>query len=133
DTRRAHARSSLLHSADPGNPARVRKRSPRLAQTRNRIAVTCLAFANLGTRQPDAEATPPLSLTETSGCVRLELGQLARGEGRTPPQPGDHLIRRFLRLVFAVRSSGSRASCEVQPDPETMDFLYELGELVASG
>jgi hypothetical protein len=78
-------------------------------------------------------ATPPLSLTKTSGCVRLELGQLARGEGRTLQEAGDDLIRRVLGLVFAVRSSGFRASCEVRPDLETMDFLYELGELAASG
>jgi hypothetical protein len=34
---------------------------------------------------------------------------------------------------MAVRSSGFRASCEVRPDLKTMDFLYALGELAASG
>jgi hypothetical protein len=34
---------------------------------------------------------------------------------------------------LAVRSSGFRASCEVGPDLETMDFLYALGEFAASG
>jgi hypothetical protein len=65
--------------------------------------------------------------------VRLELGQLARGEGRTLQEAGDDLIRGLLGLVFAVRSSGFKASCEVRPDLETMDFLYELGELAGSG
>jgi hypothetical protein len=34
---------------------------------------------------------------------------------------------------MAVRSSGFRASGEVWPDFETMDFLYELGEIAAAG
>lgn len=48
-------------------------------------------------------------------------------------EAGDDLIRGLLGLVFAVRSSGFEASCEVRPDLETMDFLYELGELAGSG
>jgi hypothetical protein len=49
---------------------------------------------------------------------------------RTPP---DDLIRHLLALVFAFRSSGFRASSEVWPDLETLNFLYELGEIAAAG
>jgi hypothetical protein len=35
--------------------------------------------------------------------------------------------------VIAFRSHGFRVSCELRPDHETMTFLYELGELAASG
>ena len=34
---------------------------------------------------------------------------------------------------MAIRSSGFSASCEVRPDLETMDFLYELGDFAAAG
>jgi hypothetical protein len=70
---------------------------------------------------------------ETAGCVRLQLGQLARGEGTTLQEAADDLIHRLLVLVMAVRSSGFSASCEVRPDLETMDFLYELGDFAAAG
>jgi hypothetical protein len=70
---------------------------------------------------------------ETAGCVRLQLGQFARGEGTTLQEAADDLIHRLLGLVMAVRSSGFSASCEVRPDLETMDFLYELGDFAAAG
>jgi hypothetical protein len=65
--------------------------------------------------------------------VRLQLGQFARGEGTTLQEAADDLIHRLLVLVMAVRSSGFSASCEVRPDLETIDFLYELGDFAAAG
>jgi hypothetical protein len=76
---------------------------------------------------------PSLSVTETAGCVRLQLGQFARGEGTTLQEAADDLIDRLLGLVMAFRSSGFKASCEVRADLEAMDFLYELGEIAAAG
>jgi hypothetical protein len=76
---------------------------------------------------------PKLSVTETAGCVRLQLGQFVRGEGTTLQEAADDLIHRLLELVMAIRSSGFSASCEVRPDLETMDFLYELGDFAAAG
>jgi hypothetical protein len=70
---------------------------------------------------------------ETAGCVRLQLGQFARGEGTTLQEAADDLIHRLLVLVMAVRSGGFSASCEVRPDLETIDFLYELGDFAAAG
>jgi hypothetical protein len=76
---------------------------------------------------------PSLTINESAGCVRIQFGGLARGEGTSLQDAADDLIRRLLGLVIAFRSSGFRASCEVRPDLETMDFLYELGEIAAAG
>jgi hypothetical protein len=76
---------------------------------------------------------PPLKITEAGGRVRLELGDFAQGEGASLQEAADDLILSILRLVIAFRSSGFRACSEVQPDIETMDFLYELGEIAAAG
>jgi hypothetical protein len=57
----------------------------------------------------------------------------SRGEGSSLQEAADDLIRRLLGLAMAVRSCGLRASTEVWPDLETMDFLYELAEIAAAG
>jgi hypothetical protein len=77
--------------------------------------------------------TPSLTVTEHGGLVRLQLDGLARGEGSSLQEAADDLIGRLHGLVVAFRSSGFRASGEIRPDLETMDFLYELGELAAAG
>jgi hypothetical protein len=76
---------------------------------------------------------PSLKVTESGGLVQLELGRLARGEGASLQEAADDLIRRLLGLALAFRSSGFKASSEARPDLETMDFLYELGEIAAAG
>jgi hypothetical protein len=76
---------------------------------------------------------PSLSVTETAGCVRLQLGQFARGEGPTLQEAADDLIDRLLGLLMAFRSSGFKASCEVRADFEALEFLHELGEIAAAG
>jgi hypothetical protein len=79
------------------------------------------------------ERTPSLTVTETGGLVHLQLGGLARGQGGSLQDAADDLIRRLLGVVIAFRSSGMKASCEVQPDLATMDFLFQLGEVAAAG
>jgi hypothetical protein len=76
---------------------------------------------------------PSLTVTESADCIRLQLGGLARGEGRSLQEAADDLVRRILALVMAIRVSGFTASCEVPPDLEAIDFLYELGEIAAAG
>jgi hypothetical protein len=76
---------------------------------------------------------PSLTVTESGGRVRLQLGGLARGEGASLQEAADDLIRSVLGLVMAVRCGGFRCSSEVRPDFETMDYLHELGEIVAAG
>lgn len=76
---------------------------------------------------------PPLTISEIDGRVRLHLGGLARGEGLTLQEAADDLVHAVLRLVMAFRSRGFRTSSEFRPDFETMDFLYELGDIAAAG
>jgi hypothetical protein len=76
---------------------------------------------------------PALTVTELGGRVRLDLGEIARGEGESLQEAADELIYSILRLVAAFRSSGFRASSEFRPDLEMMNFLYELGEIAAAG
>jgi hypothetical protein len=76
---------------------------------------------------------PSLTVTESAGSVRIQLGGFARGEGPSLQDAADDLIRHLLGLVLAFRSSGFRALSEVWPDLETMSFLYELGEIAAEG
>jgi hypothetical protein len=76
---------------------------------------------------------PALSIKEAGGRVRLNLGGFAHGEGDCLQEAADDLIRSVLGLVMAFRSSGFRAAAEFRPDFETMDFLYELGEIAAAG
>ena len=74
-----------------------------------------------------------LTLTESEGLVRLQLGSLAGGEGMSLQDAADDLIRRLLGLVITLRSTGFTSSCEVPPDLEVMDFLFELSEIAAGG
>lgn len=82
---------------------------------------------------PKNKSMPSLTVTEHEGLVRLELGGFARGEGGSLQEAADELIRSLLVVVAAVRASGFRASSELLPDLETMDFLHELGEIAAAG
>jgi hypothetical protein len=79
------------------------------------------------------ERLPSLTVSEIGGLVHLQLGGLVRGEGVSLQEAADDLIRRLLGIVIAFRSTGLKSSCEVRPDHETMNFLYELGELAAAG
>jgi hypothetical protein len=76
---------------------------------------------------------PALTVTENGGRVRLALAGLAQGEGSSLQDAADDLVRSILRLVTAFRASGFRGSREFHPDFETMNFLYELGEIAAAG
>ena len=76
---------------------------------------------------------PALTITETGGRVRLALSGIANGEGASLQDAADDLVSSILRLVLAFRSSGFRASSEARLDVETMNFLYELGEIAAAG
>jgi hypothetical protein len=76
---------------------------------------------------------PSLTVTESGGLVRLQLSGFACGEGTSLQEAADDLIRRLLALVLAFRSSGFRISCELGSDFETLNYLYELGEIAAAG
>ncbi|MGZ8693614.1 MAG: hypothetical protein ACXWZT_12945 [Gaiellaceae bacterium] len=74
-----------------------------------------------------------MTISEDGGRVRLALGGVAHGEGSSLQEAADDLICSLLRLVLAFRSSGLSVSSEAQPDFETMNFLWELGEIAAAG
>jgi hypothetical protein len=74
-----------------------------------------------------------LTVVEHGGRVQLDLGGFARGEGGSLQEAADDLICSILRLVMAFRAAGFRASSEFRPDLETMNYLYELGEIAAAG
>jgi hypothetical protein len=83
----------------------------------------------------DDHWTPALSLHERGDSCRLSFGCYVYGEGRKLQEAADDLVARLLTLAFCLRS-GSRLS--VSPDGPALDvrwlaFLYELGELAASG
>jgi hypothetical protein len=81
-----------------------------------------------------ADCTLPLTVQESPGRVRLRLGSLAHGDGPTLQDAADDLVQRLLSYVVAFRATGIRPSLELAPpDLAAMDFLYELGEIAATG
>ena len=81
----------------------------------------------------DTATVPPLTITERLGRVRLQLGELARGEGASLQEAADDLVRSVLALTLAFRSGRLSFSREVPPDLETMAFLHELADVAAAG
>ena len=78
--------------------------------------------------------TPPLTIHELPGRVRLCLGTLTHGTGPTLQDSADDLVQRLLGYTMALRGSGLPASSELgPPDPAAVGFLYELGEIAAGG
>jgi hypothetical protein len=79
--------------------------------------------------------TPSLEVRQVAGQVRLLAGGLGCcGDGQTLQEAADDLIRQLLVVAMAFRSSGMGPfSSEVMPDLATMEFLYELSEIAASG
>jgi hypothetical protein len=77
--------------------------------------------------------TPPLEVSSVAGRCRLHLGVYAHGDGETLQDAGDDLVARLLALAICVRS-GFTASTEAPVrDLRWLNFLYELGEIAASG
>jgi hypothetical protein len=78
--------------------------------------------------------TPPLTIHELPGRVRLCLGTLTHGTGPTLQDAADDLVQRLLGYAMALRGSGLPASSELgPPDLAAVGFLYELGEIAAGG
>jgi hypothetical protein len=77
--------------------------------------------------------TPPLELRLVDGQCRLSLAGVARGEGATLQEASEDLVVRLLSVLMAVRKSGFRVASEMTVDHRLLDFMWELGELAASG
>jgi hypothetical protein len=81
-----------------------------------------------------SEFTPALHIAEAGGAVRLGLAGFGYVEGATLQDAADELVRKLLVVVMAFRSGGvGRYNSECPPDAATLDFLWELGEIAASG
>jgi hypothetical protein len=94
----------------------------------------CLPGAIGGTPQLVSTLTPPLTVQELPGRVRLWLGTLSHGTGATLQDAADDLVQRLLDSAMALRTRGLPASSELgPPDPAAVGLLYELGEIAASG
>ena len=74
-----------------------------------------------------------VTITETAGRVRLELGGIARGEGRTLQEAADALVRRTVEVALAFRASGCAVVRELQADLDSMNLLHELADIAAAG
>jgi hypothetical protein len=78
--------------------------------------------------------TPPLTVQELPGRVRLCLGTLTHGTGPTLQDAADDLVQRLLSYAITLRTSGLRTSTELgPPDLAALGFLHELGEIAATG
>ena len=79
--------------------------------------------------------TPPLRIHETNGACRLWLGSYAFGDGATLQEAADALVARLLGLALSFRSPGGvRVPMELgPPDLRWFEFVYELGEIAATG
>jgi hypothetical protein len=78
--------------------------------------------------------SPNVTISEADGLVRLGLDGVSSVEGETLQDAADALVCRLLVIAMAYRSSGAgpiNAECGV--DPALMEFIWELGEIAASG
>ena len=81
-----------------------------------------------------SSGTPPLTVQELPGQVRLWLGTLTHGTGPTLQDAADDLVQRLLDFALTLRTRGLQASSELgPPDLASVSFLYELGEIAATG
>ena len=77
---------------------------------------------------------PRLVIQEHGGRCRLRLANEAWGDGATLQEAADDLVARVVRHAAALRAGGFRSPKDLSPpDPRWLDFLYELGDIAASG
>jgi hypothetical protein len=80
------------------------------------------------------EYRPSLRVSELGGRVRLRLVGFRYAEGATLQEAADELVRRMLLIAMAFRTDGvGRMSYACRPDPDALEFIWELGEIAARG
>ena len=78
--------------------------------------------------------TPSLRVSEIGGRVRLSLVGFRHADGATLQEAADELVRRMLLVAMALRTDGiGRMPYAFQPDPDELQFIWELGEIAARG
>ncbi len=80
-----------------------------------------------------SDYTPALRIVEDSDRVRLSLAGCVSAEGPTLQDAADELVRKMLLLAMEVRSGGLSFSSECPTDHRLLGFIWELGEICASG
>jgi hypothetical protein len=76
----------------------------------------------------------PLQISERDGRVRLSLGSFSYAEGETLQEAADELVCRLLMVAMAFRNGGvGPLSSECRPDLALLEFIWQLGEVAASG
>ena len=81
-------------------------------------------------------ATPelPLQISERDGRVRLCLEGFSYAEGETLQEAGDALVRKMLVIAMSLRNGGvGPLSAECPVDLPILDFIWQLGDVAASG
>lgn len=82
----------------------------------------------------DREWTPRLRLESVADRCRLSLDGVTQGTGATLQEAGNDLLARLFDLAIGLRRGGCRFTSETgRPDPRVLAFLWEIGELAASG
>ena len=80
------------------------------------------------------EFTPSLHVAEASDGVHLTLQGITHASGPTLQDAGDELVCKVLSIAIAVRSGSlPPATAAARVDPETWDFIWELGVIAAGG
>src|SRR3977135_4195991 len=75
---------------------------------------------------------PSFSVSEINGGCRLSLCGVAYGEGETLQAAADDLVARLLGMSMPLRDRGWSFTFGA-PDPNQLNFLWELGAIAARG
>ena len=77
---------------------------------------------------------PPVRIKEIENGVRLGLDGFGAVEGPTLQEAADELVLYLLRVALALRAGGIAPLCsECCADAALLEFVWELGEVAASG
>src|SRR5262245_139789 len=78
--------------------------------------------------------SPELRVAERDGVVRLSLGGIASGSGRSLQEAGNDLLARLFDLAMSLRSGRIRFGAELRPPmPQVLDYLWEVADVASGG
>lgn len=77
--------------------------------------------------------SPTLRICENGGRVRLGFEGFGHVEEPTLQEAADALVAKMVRIAAVYTSGGGSTSTELAPDLTALDFIWKLGEHVATG
>ena len=81
-----------------------------------------------------AAGSPTLRIKEVDGRVRLGFDGFGDVEGASLQEAREELVAHLLRVAMALRADGVGPICsECSPDAALLEFVWELGEMAATG